>query len=402
MRDPHKHHTAGRELAFRRGSAPAPVPRRSDAHADITACRAILEGLGQGQRMTQADAEQLLATPAILNEVGRDAGAWAREHTGDIITYCVDTNISYTNVCDVYCRFCAFWRTPGAPDAYVLTPARLRHKVSTAVAAGATQILLQGGHNPALGIEWYEAMLQDLKGAFPSLQLHALSPSEIHHIRQVSGCSLRETLSRLHAAGLDSLPGGGAEVLSDEVRDHQSIRKMSADQWLEVHKVAHQEGLRSTATMMFGTVDLPRHRTEHLQRLRTLQDQTGGFTAFICWTYQQGPTVMEGNGATGVDYLLTSAVARLFLDNIANLQASWPTQGPAMGQVALWYGANDFGSTLLEENVVSAAGALHRMDEAAIVRAIQGAGFIAAKRTTLYDILHVHPSPTEPLLGSKA
>jgi cyclic dehypoxanthinyl futalosine synthase len=260
-------------------------------------------------------------------------------------------------------------------------------KIRETLDLGGSQILLQGGHNPRLRIEWYEDLFRTLKRDFPRLWLHALSPPEIVHVYRTSRISLDECLDRLVAAGLDSIPGGGAEILVDEVRRRLARNKCSADEWLEVMERAHEKGLRSTATMMFGHVETRAHRIEHLERIRSVQDRTGGFTAFIGWTFQPGETSLGGREVTTAEYLRTMAVARLFLDNIRNFQASWVTQGPKIGAASLAFGMNDMGSTMIEENVVSAAGTTFAMDEPEIVRAIRDAGFLPVRRNMRYDRL---------------
>ncbi|MCP3977723.1 MAG: dehypoxanthine futalosine cyclase [bacterium] len=307
-----------------------------------------------------------------------------RKHPDGIVTYIIDRNINYTNVCNAFCKFCAFYRPPKNDEGYVLSIDAIEAKIRETYDVGGNQILLQGGHNPKLKIDYYEELFRRLKSTFPDLWLHALSPPEVVHIGNVSRLPLDETLSRLREAGLDSIPGGGAEILVDRVREQLATNKCSADEWLAVMEEAHVQGMRSTATMMFGHIETRADRIEHMDRLRQLQDRTGGFTAFIGWTYQAEHTELGGNEVTSAEYLRTLAVARLFFDNIENLQASWVTQGPKLGAASMAFGVNDMGSTMLEENVVSAAGTVFSMDEKAIVAAIRDAGFKAQRRDMTY------------------
>jgi cyclic dehypoxanthinyl futalosine synthase len=302
-----------------------------------------------------------------------------------VVTYIIDRNINYTNVCNAFCSFCAFYRPPRHDEGYVLSPEDLEQKIRETYDQGGNQILLQGGHNPRLKIDYYEELFRRLKSSFPGLWLHALSPPEVVHISRLSRLSIEETVRRLHEAGLDSIPGGGAEILVDRVRQQLAKNKCSADEWLDVMEQAHRQGLRSTATMMFGHVETRADRVEHLSRLRDLQDRTGGFTAFICWTYQAENTELGGEEVTSAEYLRTLAVARIFLDNFVNLQASWVTQGPKIGAACLAFGANDMGSTMIEENVVSAAGTAFQMNEQQIVAAIRDAGFVPQRRDMTYE-----------------
>ena len=315
-----------------------------------------------------------------------------RKHPDKVVTYIIDRNVNYTNICNAFCSFCAFYRPPGDDEeGYVLPAEEIIAKIGETYELGGNQILLQGGHNPKLKIDYYEELFRTLKAAFPDLWLHALSPPEIEHIRRASRISLAETLERLRAAGLDSIPGGGAEILVDEIREQLATNKCSSDDWLGVMEAAHNMGMRSTATMMFGHVETRAHRIEHLARIRELQDRTGGFTAFIGWTYQPHEGDLGGEEATSAEYLRTITVARLFLDNIENFQASWVTQGPKVGGAALAFGVNDMGSTMIEENVVAAVGTVFQMNQDEIVRAIRDAGFTAARRNMRYERLEVHP-----------
>jgi cyclic dehypoxanthinyl futalosine synthase len=314
-------------------------------------------------------------------------------HPGKEVTYIISRNINYTNVCVTACKFCAFYRPKNHKEAYVLSKEQLHQKISELVGVGGIEILLQGGLHPALGIEYYEELFHWVKANYP-VALHALSPEEIFHIMGVSKLTMDETLDRLVAAGMDSIPGGGAEVLNDDVRKKIAPLKCTSDEWIEVMRKAHRRGLRSSATMMFGVGETPAHRIEHLQRLRDLQDEHGGFTAFICWTFVPDNTYVLPKGNTAADYLRTNAVSRLFLDNFQNLQASWVTQGPGVAQASLYMGCNDFGSVMLEENVVSAAGSTWAMDIAEVERHIKDAGFVPVRRNMRYDHLEVRSVPS--------
>ena len=336
-------------------------------------------------RRIDADAALLLLRHETLTALGTLADLVRRaRHTDGVVTYIVDRNINYTNVCNAFCSFCAFYRPPGAADGYVLPLETIEQKIRETYALGGNQILLQGGHNPKLKIDYYEDLFRRLKASFPDLWLHALSPPEIVHVSRASRLPLDETIRRLREAGLDSIPGGGAEILVDEVRRRLARNKCSSDEWLGVMREAHHQGLRSTATMMFGHVETLEDRVTHLGRIRDLQDETGGFTAFICWTYQAENTELGGSAVTAAEYLRTLAVSRIFLDNVDNLQASWVTQGPKLGAASLAFGVNDMGSTMIEENVVSSAGTVHAMDEPAIVAAIRDAGRIPLRRDMTY------------------
>ncbi len=336
-------------------------------------------------RIGEAEALDLLVHGDLLELGARADAVRHRWHPGTDVTFVVDRNINYTNVCVSGCRFCAFYREPGSPDAYVLSRAEIYAKIEETLALGGTAVMMQGGLHPDLDIEWFEDLFRGIKEKYP-IHIHSLSPPEIAHIAQLSALSLAETLQRLHAAGLDSLPGGGAEVLVDRVRAAVSPHKISTATWLEVMRRAHALGMPSTATMMFGSLDTPQERVEHLRRIRDLQDETGGFTAFIPWTFQAGNTrLQEGHlAATGMDYLRMLAISRIYLDNVPNIQASWVTQGIKLGQVSLAFGANDMGSTMIEENVVRAAGVSHRMCVDEMVWCIRGAGRSPVQRDTLY------------------
>ncbi|HUF47826.1 MAG TPA: cyclic dehypoxanthinyl futalosine synthase, partial [Vicinamibacterales bacterium] len=312
----------------------------------------------------------------------------ARRHAGGVVTYIIDRNVNYTNVCVARCRFCAFYRAVGSAEGYTLGFDEIFRKIDETIALGGEQLLLQGGHNPDIPLAWYEDLFSQVKARYPAFRLHALSPPEVIHISRLAQVPVPAVIERLVAAGLDSIPGGGAEILVDRVRQVLNCYgKATADEWLDVMRHAHRAGLRSTATMMYGTVETVDERLEHLLRLRDLQDETGGFTAFITWSYQPEHTELGGAEATGVDYLRTLAIARLVLDNVDNLQASWVTQGGKVGQLSLAYGANDMGSVMIEENVVRAAGAEYCMDEFEVVRNIERAGFVPKRRNMHYDVL---------------
>jgi len=341
-----------------------------------------------GARITRDEALALYrqAPTALLGRLADHVRA--RKHPERIVTYIIDRNVNYTNVCVAKCNFCAFYREVGSPDGYVLGFDELFRKIDETVAVGGVQLLLQGGHNPDLPLPWYEDLFRAIKERYPSFRLHALSPPEVIHLSRLSQLPVPQVIERLMAAGLDSIPGGGAEILVDRVRTLlHCYGKASADEWLDVMRHAHRAGLRTTATMMYGTVETDEERLEHLLRLRALQDETGGFTAFITWSYQPDHTELAGSEATGIDYLRTLAIARIVLDNFDNLQASWVTQGGKVGQLSLAYGANDMGSVMIEENVVRAAGASYCMDEVEIVRNIEDAGFAARRRNMHYEIL---------------
>src|SRR6186997_1538349 len=315
-------------------------------------------------------------------------GIRARKHPDRIVTYIIDRNVNYTNVCVARCNFCAFYRPVGSNEGYVLGFDEIFQKIDETMAVGGVQLLLQGGHNPDLPLTWYEDLFRAIKARYPSFKLHALSPPEVIHLTRLSQLPVPAVIERLMAAGLDSIPGGGAEILVDRVRKLlHCYGKATADEWLDVMRQAHRAGLRTTATMMYGTVETPEERLEHLFRLRELQDETGGFTALIAWSYQPEHTELGGTEATGIEYLRTLAIARLVLDNFDNLQASWVTQGGKVGQLSLAFAANDMGSVMIEENVVRAAGAAYCMDEVEIVVNVEDAGFMPKRRNMHYEIL---------------
>ena len=355
--------------------------------------RDVVERARSGQRLTAAEA-LLLFERGTLPELGEGAhGVRRRLHPEDVCTYIVDRNINYTNSCITDCKFCAFYRPPGHPEEYTLTKEALGRKIRETKDLGGVQILLQGGHHPYLKLDFYEDMLRFMKSF--DIHVHGFSPSEIQHFATINKMSLRDVLVKLRAAGLDSIPGGGAEILVDRVRGIISPKKITSAQWLEVMEEAHAIGMKTTATMMYGHVETLAERVEHLLRIREQQDRAlarkngGGYTAFICWSLQPDNTELAGTPKTGGhEYLKTLAVARMVLDNVPNLQSSWVTQGEKVGQMALLYGANDMGSTMLEENVVSQAGATFRMTEASIRRVIDDLGFRPRRRNMYYELLN--------------
>jgi cyclic dehypoxanthinyl futalosine synthase len=346
--------------------------------------------LGNG-RIDAAEAQYLLERADLL-----DLGHLAHEvrkrlHPDPVVTFVVDRNINYTNGCICGCKFCAYFRPPEHPDTFVITHDSLRQKIRETLDLGGTQILLQGGLHPHLGIDFYREMLRFIKTNYP-IHIHGFSPPEIAFIAETNGLSIEETLHALIDAGLDSIPGGGAEILDNDIRQRISPNKCTADTWLNVMEQAHGLGLKSTATMMFGHVETPEHIIGHLMKIRELQDRTGGFTAFIPWTFQSGNTALSGTPTTAVDYLRVLAVSRLVLDNVPNIQASWVTQGEKIAQVSLAFGANDLGSTMIEENVVAAAGVTFKLSLDDMIRMITGAGYRAVQRDCFYTPLREHPS----------
>jgi len=351
----------------------------------------IVDKVRAGERLDRDEALELYrrAPTALLGRLAD--GIRARKHPDGMVTYIIDRNVNYTNVCVAKCTFCAFYRPVGSSDGYVLGFDELFRKIDETIAVGGGQLLLQGGHNPDLPLSWYEDLFRAVKDRYPTFRLHALSPPEVIHLSRLSQLPVQAIIDRLIAAGLDSIPGGGAEILVDRVRKElHCYGKATADEWLDVMRHAHRAGLRTTATMMYGTVETDEERLEHLLRLRALQDETGGFTAFIAWSFQPSNTELGATvstEATGIDYLRTLALARIVLDNFDNLQASWVTQGGKVGQLSLAFGANDMGSVMIEENVVRAAGAAYCMDEVEIVRNVEDAGFIPKRRNMHYEIL---------------
>ncbi|THB66208.1 MAG: dehypoxanthine futalosine cyclase [Desulfovibrio sp.] len=303
-----------------------------------------------------------------------------------VVSYVVDRNINYSNICVCGCRFCAFFKAPDKEGGYVLSHQELGQKIEETLALGGTQILMQGGHHPDLDLAWYEDMLRFIKGNSP-IHIHAFSPPEIAHFAQLERLTTKDVIARLIAAGLDSIPGGGAEILVDEVRSKVSPNKCSASQWLAIMEEAHSLGLRTTATMMFGHEERTEDRIDHLLALREVQDRTGGFTAFIPWTFQPENTAIDARPLTSVEYLRLLALSRLVLDNFTNLQVSWVTMGPKIAQLALRFGGNDFGSTMIEENVVAAAGVHFRLSQADIRKIVAEAGFTPRQRAMAYDLV---------------
>ena len=354
----------------------------------------LLAKVWSGARIDSAEALRLYKLP--LEELGlladrRRQLAKATHYEGrgnEIVTYQVDRNINYTNVCNVYCKFCAFYRTEKDADAYVITLAEMDQKIEETLALGGTQILLQGGHHPKLSMQWYLDLLSHIKSKFPQINIHGFSPSEFVHFRDVFQLPVEEIIKQFVKAGLGSIPGGGAEILSDRVRQQVAPRKANTNDWLGVMDVAHRLGLNTSATMMFGHVETIEDRIEHLERVRAQQDKTKGFTAFIAWTFQAENTHLKAPTVGGQEYLRQQALNRIYLDNFPNIQSSWVTQGPQIGQVALKYGANDLGSIMIEENVVSQAGANYRLEVADMHRLIRELGYEPRKRDNWYHLLN--------------
>jgi cyclic dehypoxanthinyl futalosine synthase len=351
-------------------------------NADLLAKAVDGQRLAPDEGLALLESHDLAALGRAADEVTR------RLHPENYRTYNIDRNINYTNVCTAVCDFCAFYRTPKSSEGYVLDRAELLQKIQETVDVGGDQILMQGGLHPEFKLEWYEELLLDIKSRFPQINIHGFSPPEIYHFTKVSKLPLRAVLERLKAAGLGSLPGGGAEILVDRVRHAITRGKVMTDDWLEVNRVWHELGGRSSATMMFGHVETLAERIEHLERLRQLQDETGGFTAYICWTFQPDHTDMADVPPAGAfEYLKTNAVSRLYLDNFANIQSSWVTQGLKIGQLALLYGANDMGSLMIEENVVAEAGTVHHLTLAEIRGAISELGYTPRQRNVHYELI---------------
>ncbi len=346
----------------------------------------ILDKALGGTRLTAEDATALLESNDFLR-IGLAAHEIRmRKNPSDVVTYIIDRNINYTNVCNVVCTFCAFYRRPGKPDTYVHSIEEICKRIDETIALGGTGVLMQGGLHPDFNIEWYENLLSTLHAKYPKFQLHCFSPPEIHNISLISKLDYKTIMRRLKAAGLNSMPGGGGEILDDEVRKRVST-KCTTQEWLDVMRAVHAVGLKSTATMMFGIGDKIEHRVRHLQRIRDLQDETGGFSAFISWTFQRENTALGRKikeEPTGIDYLKMVAVSRLFLDNVQHIQSSWLTQGLRLGQTALRFGADDMGSIMIEENVVSAAGANTEANEKELRYQISEAGFVPQQRDILY------------------
>lgn len=348
----------------------------------------ILDKAVAGDRLTPEEGLALLQT-RDLPALGRAADAVARRlHPEPFRTYNIDRNINYTNVCTAVCDFCAFYRSPKSNEGYVLPREVLLQKVAETVALGGEQILLQGGLHPDYRLEWYEEMLRDIKREFPQVNIHGFSPPELYHFTKLNRLPLRTVLERLKQAGLGSIPGGGAEILVDRVRKEITRGKVLTDDWLNVMRVWHELGGRSSATMMFGHVETLAERIEHLERLRQLQDETRGFTAYICWTFQPDHTDLSHLPHVGsFDYLRTQAVSRLYLDNFPNIQSSWVTQGLKIGQLGLLFGANDMGSLMIEENVVAEAGTVHFLTLPQIRGAISELGYVPRQRNVFYELV---------------
>lgn len=351
------------------------------------AVKRILDKSIAGERLTPAEGLALLESHDLA-ALGRAADEVTRRlHPEPYRTYNIDRNINYTNVCAAVCDFCAFFRKPKDQEGYILERAELLKKIEETVALGGDQILMQGGLHPELPLEWYEELLRDIKSHFPQVNVHGFSPPEIHHFTKVAKLPLRTVLERLQAAGLGSLPGGGAEILVDRVRKEITRGKVLTDDWLNVCRVWHELGGIGSATMMFGHIETLAERIEHLERLRQLQDETHGFTAFICWTMQPGYEMSHLPPAGSFEYLKTQAVSRLYLDNVPNIQSSWVTQGLKIGQIALIFGANDMGSLMIEENVVAAAGTVHYLTLNQMRDAISELGYTPRRRNVFYQLI---------------
>ena len=353
----------------------------------------LCQKVWNGERISQSEAVELSRLP--LQQLGalsdrRRQLAKADDYDGqgnEIVTYILDRNINYTNVCNVYCKFCAFWRTEKQEGAYVISHEEIDKKIEETVALGGTQILMQGGHHPKLNKQWYLALLGHIRDKFPVINIHAFSPSEFIHFRDVFDEPLESLVRDFRDAGLGSIPGGGGEILVDEVRNRIAPLKAMTDDWLQVMAVAHKLNMASTATMMFGHVESIEHRVEHLERVRRQQDETGGFTAFIAWTFQSENTKLKAPTVGANEYLRMQALSRIYLDNVPNIQSSWVTQGLEIGQVALNYGANDLGSIMIEENVVSEAGTTFCMDEGDMQRLIKDIGYNPRQRDNWYRLV---------------
>jgi cyclic dehypoxanthinyl futalosine synthase len=354
----------------------------------------LLEKVWRGDRISSADALELYKLP--LEELGvlanrRRELARAPAHQGrgnQIVTYIVDRNVNYTNVCNVYCKFCAFYRTEKDTDSYVISLPEMDQKIEETIALGGNQILMQGGHHPSLSMQWYLDLLSHIKGKFPQVNIHGFSPSEFIHFRDTFQLPLEDIISKFRAAGLGSIPGGGGEILVDRVRQRISPLKAMSDDWLSVMDVAHRLGMNSSATMMFGHVETLEDRIEHLERVRAQQEKTGGFTAFICWTFQAENTRLKAPTVGAAEYLRMQALSRIYLDNVPSVQSSWVTQGLEIGQIALKYGANDLGSIMIEENVVSQAGTTFRMTVEDMKRLITELGYEPHQRDNWYNLLN--------------
>jgi len=347
----------------------------------------ILNKAVQGKRITSDEALILFQSKDILS-IGETADLIRiKKHTDNIVTFVIDRNINYTNICISKCKFCAFHRDKNSSDAYLLSKKELLNKIEELKNLGGTQILMQGGLHPDLKIDYYTDLLKTIKSNF-NIHIHSFSPPEIIHFTHINNLSIKDVLIELKNAGLDTIPGGGAEILCDEVRKQISPNKCTSDEWLSVMKEAHKLNMRTTATMMFGHIESYNHRVEHLDKIRKLQDETGGFTAFIPWTFQPGNTQLPLNPVGGFEYLKTLSISRIFLDNFDNIQASWVTQGAKIAQVALRFGANDLGSTMLEENVVKSAGISFRISIEEMKKIISDADFKPVQRDCYYNIIN--------------
>ncbi len=348
----------------------------------------IQEKVLAGERLTAVDGLYLfekgdLITTGMLAHVVK-----VKHHPDSVITYIIDRNINYSNICVAFCDFCAFYEKVGSDKGYVLSRQQIVDKIQETVELGGTQILMQGGLNPTLKIDFFEELFRFIRSEFPHVRIHALSPPEINYISKISRLSVEETIQRLKRAGLASIPGGGAEILVDEIREQLNANKSNTKDWLNVMRTAHHNDMKTTATMMFGHIENAGQRIEHLLRIRELQDETNGFTAFIPWTFQPENTKVEVQETTAHDYLKTLAISRLMLDNVPNIQVSWVTMGPKIAQIALQFGGNDFGSLMIEENVVAAAGARFRMSLDEIKRLITDAGYVPRQRDMEYNLLN--------------
>ncbi len=355
---------------------------------------AILQRAVEGGRLTAAEGVELLRSANLL-DLGRAADAVCKRlHPEPYRTFNIDRNINYTNVCAAVCDFCAFYRKVGHSEAYVLDRPALLDKIRETVELGGDQILMQGGLHPELPFDWYLDLLRDIKSHYPGVNIHGFSPPEIYFFAKKFKMSLTDVLAQLKEAGLGSLPGGGGEILVDRVRKEITRGKVLTDGWLDVHRAWHALGGKSTATMMYGHVETLEERIEHMERVRQLQDETGGLTAFISWTFQPDHTEMAEVPPVGAfEYLRTQAVSRLYLDNVPNIQSSWVTQGPKIGQLALYFGANDMGSLMIEENVVASAGTVHHLSLEQIKRAIRDSGYIPRQRNVFYEYIDAEPTP---------
>ncbi len=363
----------------------------------------ILDKSISGERLSPAEGLALLESHDLVS-IGEAANAVTKRiHPKPYRTYNVDRNINYTNVCSAVCDFCAFFRKPKSPEGYVLDKETIYKKIEETIALGGDQILMQGGMNPDLPLEWYEDLLRSLKERFPQVNLHCFSPPEIHALHKLAKLPVRTVLERLKAAGLGSLPGGGGEILVDRVRKAMTRGKCLTDEWLNVCREWHLLGGKGSATMMFGHIETLAERIEHLERLRQLQDETGGFTAYICWTFQPDHTDMAHVPPAGsFEYLKTQAVSRLYLDNFPNIQSSWVTQGEKIGGLALHFGANDMGSLMIEENVVAETGTVHHLTLDTIKRLIRDAGYIPRQRNVFYEYIDSDDSAGQATSASRS